>query len=418
MEKKKTTSNDILEKYKKYINPSLARILKVSGADKIETKSRGVYIKDQQGKKYIDCLGGYGTFNLGHSHPKVVEAIRKQLRKIPLSSKIFLNEQLANLCELLAKITPGNLQYSFICNSGTEAVEGALKLARLYTKKTKIISAFNSFHGKTLGALSASGRDIYKKPFEPLLPGFVQVPYGDIDAIEKEIDDNTAAIILEPIQGEGGVIIPDIDFLPQVREICTKQKILLIIDEVQTGMGRCGYLFACEHYNIVPDILIMAKSLGGGVMPIGAFISTEEIWKAFLPNPLLHTSTFGGGELACAAAIAGIKVTIEENLPQKAKESGAYFLSKLSYLSKKYPEIIKTVRGLGLLIGVELQKEGFGGMILPEMIKQGVLIAYTLNNPKVIRFEPPLIITKDIIDEVISAFENVLEKIKPLADRI
>lgn len=416
MEKK--NAQDVLEKYKKYVNPSLARILKISGADKIEIKSRGMYIKDEQGNKYIDCLGGYGTFNLGHSHPKVIQAVHSQMHKISLSSKMFLNEQLANLCELLADITPGNLQYSFICNSGAEAVEGALKLARAYTKKPKIISAFNSFHGKTLGALSASGRDVYKKPFEPLLPHFIQVPFGDIDALEKEIDDLTAAVILEPIQGEGGIVVPDIDFLPQVKEVCSRKKALLIIDEVQTGMGRCGKMFACEHYHLVPDILCLAKSLGGGVMPVGAFISTPEIWQAFIPNPLLHTSTFGGNELACAAAIATIKVLQEEKLPQKAKENGIYFLSKLNEKSKKYPEIIKTVRGLGLLIGVELQKEGFGGIILPEMIKHRVLVAYTLNNPKVIRFEPPLIITQEIIDEVIFAFEAVLEKIKPLVDRI
>ena len=415
---KKNISQDTLEKYKKYINPSFARLLKVSGADKVESKARGIYIKDEQGKKYIDCLGGYGTFNIGHRHPKVLSAIRKQLHKIPLSSKILLNKPLADLSELLAKITPDNLQYSFICNSGAEAVEGALKLARVYSGKPKIISTFNSFHGKTFGALSASGRDIYKKPFEPLLPNFVQVPFDDIPALNKEITDETSAVILEPIQSEGGVIVPEPDYLKKVRELCDKKNVLLIIDEVQTGFGRCGKLFACDVYDIVPDILVLAKSLGGGCMPIGAFVAKPQLWKPFLQNPLLHTSTFGGNPVSCAAAIATINVIIEVKLPQNAKEVGIYFMSKLNEIAKRYPKIISTIRGLGLLIGMELTKEGFGGAILPEMIKRGVLIAYTLNNPKVMRLEPPLIITKKEVDIVLQKLIEVMEKIKELEDKI
>lgn len=407
-----------LEKYKKYINPSLARLLKMMGADRVEGKARGAKIWDLEGRRFIDCLGSYGVFNAGWCHPKIVSAVREQLRKMPLTSKVFLNKPLADLSALLAEITPGDLQYSFICNSGAEAVEGALKLARLYTRRTKIISSYNAFHGKTLGALSVSGRKIYKEPFEPLIPDCVQIPFGDISALQKEMDKNTAAVILEPIQGEGGIIIPEPDFLKEVKEICKKNNSLLILDEVQTGMGRCGEMFACEYFKVVPDIICMAKALGGGIMPIGAFTSSEKIWKALLPNPLLHTSTFGGNPLACAAAIAAIEVIREENLPQRAKEMGSYLLSRLQELEEDYPEVIFQIRGLGLLIGIELTKEGLGGVLLPEMIKQGVLVAYTLNNPKVIRLEPPLNISKKEIDYVLSSLNKALSKAKILAEKI
>lgn len=418
MEKDELIRKEVVEKYRKYVNPSLARLFKITGCDLVEYKSRGIYITDIKGRKFIDCLGGYGVFNVGHSHPKVLQAVREQLRKIPLSSKILLNKPLADLSEILAEITPGDLQYSFFANSGTEAVEGAIKLAKLYNKRKKIISCINSFHGKTLGSLSASGREIYKKPFEPLLPNFIQIPFADIKAMEEEIDEETSAVIVEPIQGEGGIVIPQPGYLSELKKICEKKGTLLILDEVQTGLGRCGKMFACEHDKVVPDILCLAKALGGGVMPAGAFVSSEKIWKVMLPNPLIHTSTFGGNPLACAAAIAGIKVIKEEGLVENSKELGSYFLKCLNELKEEYPEVIYDVRGRGLLIGVELKKEGLGGVILPEMIKRNILIAYTLNNPKVIRFEPPLIIKKEEIDLVLSAFRESLTKARGIVDKI
>jgi len=405
-----------LEKYKKYVNPSLARLLKLMGCNIVEWKANGAVIYDVHGREFIDCLGGYGVFNIGHCHPKVIEAVKDQLR-MPLSSKALLNQPLADLSELLAQITPGNLQYSFVCNSGAEAVEGALKLARLATGKTEIISAENAFHGKTFGALSASGREIYKRPFEPLLPEFKQVPFGDIKALERCITDKTAAIILEPIQGEGGIILPPDDYLLKVRELCHQRGVLLIIDEIQTGLGRTGKLFAVEHYGIVPDIMTLAKALGGGIMPIGAFIATSEVWKSFFTHPLIHTSTFGGNPLACRAAIASIKVIQEENLPGKARDLGEYFIGRLKELQVAYPDVIADVRGKGLLIGIELIKESFSGVIVPEMINRRVLLAFTLNNPKVIRFEPPLVITKEQINVVLNAFKGALEKVRDFARR-
>lgn len=398
--------------YQNHHNPALAKLLKLSGLDTVEWEGEGAILRDIRGKEYIDCLGGYGVFALGHRHPKVVEAVSLQLHRLPLSGKVFLNKPLADLCKKLAEITPGPLQYSFIANSGTEAVEGALKLAKLSTGKSQVIHAENAFHGKTLGSLSASGRTQYKIPFEPLLPEFVQVPFGDAAALEAAISPQTAAVILEPIQGEGGVHLPPDGYLKQVRQVCTGKKVLLILDEVQTGFGRTGKWFACEHYNVVPDILVLAKALGGGVMPIGAFIGTEAVWAAFKSNPLIHTSTFGGNPLACAASLAAIEVLETENLPQKAAEKGKFFLERLKQVASRFPDLIAGVRGLGLMIGVELTSAKYGGYLIPEMCKQGVLVAYTLNQSKVIRFEPPLIIGEDQLEKVLEIFEGSLKKVR------
>lgn len=398
------------DEYRKYHNPSLAKLLRISGFETVEWEGSGSLLKDVRGKEYIDCIGGYGVFALGHRHPKVVQAVSEQLHRLPLSGKVFLNKTMADLCKKLAEITPDPLQYSFIANSGTEAVEGALKLARLATGKRHVIHAENAFHGKTLGSLSASGRAQYKAPFEPLVPEFSQVPFGDARAIEASITHDTAAVILEPIQGEGGVQLPPAQYLQQVREICTRRNVLLILDEVQTGFGRTGKWFACQHFDVVPDIMVLAKALGGGVMPIGAFVGTQDVWSAFKSNPLIHTSTFGGNPLACAAALAAIAAMTEEKLPERAARLGSFFLPRLQVLASQFPDIIKEARGMGLLIGVELTDAKYGGMLIPEMVKRGVLVAYTLNQPKVIRFEPPLVIEESQLETVAKAFESALEK--------
>ncbi|MBP2642205.1 MAG: Acetylornithine/succinyldiaminopimelate aminotransferase [Firmicutes bacterium] len=403
-------ANQTLEKYEEYVNPSLARLFRFMGLSTVEWQAEGSIIKDLEGHEYIDCLGGYGVFSLGHRHPKVVEAVRNQLELMPLSSKVLLNKPMADVSELLATITPGDLKYSFIGNSGAEAVEGALKLARLHTGRKNVVSAINSFHGKTFGALSATGRELFREPFEPLLNGFTHVPFGSTEALEQAVNAETAAVILEPIQGEGGIIVPPEDYLPTAREICDHYGALLICDEVQTGLGRTGRMFAVEHYAVVPDIMTVAKALGGGVMPIGAFIARPEVWQKYVDAPFLHTSTFGGNPLACAAAIAAIQVVREEKLPQKAAETGEYMLSSLQNLAVKYPEVISQVRGKGLMIGLDLTKEGVGGFLMAELINQGILVAYTLNNPKVIRIEPPLAISRPLVEKVLAAFWAAIEK--------
>ena len=406
--------NLTIDRYKKYVNIGMANLLEFVGFHAVENISRGMYITDSTGTDYLDFLGGYGVFSFGHSHPKILAAVADQLYKMPMSSKVLFNGKQAELAEKLAEITPGELTYSFICNSGTEAVEGALKLARLYTVKAGIIGTSGGFHGKTYGGLSASGREIYRAPFAPLIPDFTHVPFNDIKAVEEAINERTAAVIVEPIQGENGVIVPNDDYLPKLRELCTQHNILLILDEVQTGMGRTGKRFACEHYGVVPDIMTIAKALGGGVMPIGAFISTPKIWKAMEPNPLLHSSTFGGNELACAAAIAAIEILEEEKLAKNAEEMGDYLLNGLKEIAKEHKETITAVRGKGLLVGVEFTDNDIAALVIAGFAQQNIVAAYTLNNPKVIRFEPPLIVEKHQIDKVLSSLQLSIRSVMEL----
>ncbi|WP_449185857.1 aspartate aminotransferase family protein [Zhurongbacter thermophilus] len=411
-------ADEVWQKYHDYINPALADLMRYGGLVSVETRAEGVYVWDDQGNKYIDCLGGYGVFALGHRHPKVVEAVKSWLDKIPLSSKLFLNYPETLLGEKLAEILPGDIQYSFFGNSGSEAVEGALKLARMYTGKKKIIYTDGAYHGVTMGALSATGRDVYRQPFEPLVPGFIKVPFGDADAIAHTIDEDTAAVIIEPIQGEGGIVLPPDDYLKKVRDITKEKGILLILDEVQTGMGRTGAMFASELYGVEPDIIALGKALGGGVMPIGAFSSTPEIWSAFDPFPIIHESTFGGNPLATVAAVATIDVMKEEDLPAQAKEKGKKLLDGLKELVEAYDGFVANVRGKGLMIGVEMADEGYGIPMMSFLMEEGIIVAYALNNPKVIRLEPPLIISYEEIDKVLDAWNKALKKMKSFVDSL
>ncbi len=387
---------------------------KLCGAEgAVEFRDGGVYTYDNHGKRYLDCLGGYGIFNVGHRHPKVIAAVKAQLDQVCLHSQDLLNPWAAHLASQLSSVAPGDLKYTFFCNSGTEAVEGAIKLARLYTGKTEIISTKNSYHGVSMGALSATGREVFRKPFEPLLNGFVHVPFGDVDAIEAAIGKHTAAVILEPIQGEGGIHVPPPGYLRKVRQITKKKGVLLILDEVQTGMGRTGRMFACEHEGVVPDILCLAKALGGGVMPIGCFMSTSKIWKVLEPNPSIHNSTFGGNPLACTAASACLEVLMEEHLPARSAVMGNYFMRALSELRKQYPEYIADVRGRGLLIGLEFTSRELRETVQEHLFHRGVLVAATMNANRTIRIEPPLIITESQINLMVETLEGIFHDVSP-----
>lgn len=404
-----TIAAEALENSIDYLNFAYSK--KLCGAEgAVEYRDGGVYTYDNHGKRYLDCLGGYGIFNVGHRHPKVIAAVKAQLDQVCLHSQDLLNPWAAHLARQLAKLAPGELQYSFFCNSGTEAVEGALKLARLATGKSEIISTRNAYHGVSMGALSATGRDVFRKPFEPLLNGFKHVPFGDIKALEAAITKNTAAVILEPIQGEGGIVVPPMGYLRKVRQLTKKKGVLLILDEVQTGMGRTGRMFACEHEGVVPDIICLAKALGGGVMPIGCFMATPKLWKALEPNPSIHNSTFGGNPLACSAASACIEVLVEEHLPGRAALMGNYFMLKLQELKRLYPQFISDVRGKGLLIGLEFSSEDTRVDVQTELFHRGVLVAGTMNSNRTIRIEPPLIITESQINFMISTLEGILEE--------
>jgi putrescine aminotransferase len=406
--------DETVEKYRRYVNPGLANLMDFVGFHAVEWTGQGMFVRDSMGVEYLDFLGGYGVFALGHAHPRVIAAVQAQLARLPMSSRVLFNRPMADLAERLAGLTPGDLQYSFFCNSGTESVEGALKLARLATGRTQIIGTLGGFHGKTFGGMSASGREVYRAPFAPLIPEFIHVPYGDVPALAAAISGETAAVILEPIQGENGVIVPPEGYLPAVRALCSAHGALLILDEVQTGFGRTGRLFGCDHWGVVPDIMTLAKALGGGVMPLGAFVGSPIVWKAFEPNPLLHSSTFGGNELACAAGLAAIDAILAEELPAHAGVMGDILMGGLRAIADAHPGFITAVRGKGLLIGVEFTDSDIAALIIAGLAQQHILAAYTLNNPCVIRFEPPLIVTEAHIARVLEAFEEAISGVREL----
>lgn len=425
---------NVRENYREYISSSVVQLMGLLDFDKHFVKAEGTKVYDEDGNEYIDLLGGYGALNVGHNNKEILEEIKKVIG-LPNILQASIYNFAGALAKDLALITPGNLKRTFYGNSGAEAVEGALKLAKIASGKTKLIYCRNSFHGKSMGALSVTGREKYQNPFKPLVPDCYEVPYGDADALEEMIKSlkDVAAFIVEPIQGEGGINVPPKGYLKRVREICTKYGVYLIADEIQTGFGRTGYMFTCEAEDIVPDIMCFAKSIGGGIIPIGGYITTDEIWKKAygkIEKAFLHTSTFGGNTIACAAGIASIKYIIENDLPGKAKEKGEYFLLKLMNLKEKYP-VIKDVRGRGLMIGIEfeepkgvlnsitagklseLSNEYFASLVAGKLMNEHrIITAYTLNNPNVIRLEPPLIISYEEIDKVIFALESIFEKNK------
>ena len=374
----------------------------------LEWEGEGPYIRDINGRTFIDVLGGYGIFTLGHRHPEVIAAVKAQLDRLALHSQKLLNPLAYEAAKRLASVSPGNLKRTFFTNSGTESVEAALKLARLYTRKTKFVSTVNSFHGKTMGSLSVTGREVFRKPILPLLP-VTFVPYGDASAMEAAVDAETAAIIAEPIQGEGGVNVPPEDYWPALRRIATEKKVLLIADEVQTGLGRTGKMFGVDHWGVVPDILCLAKGLSGGVIPVGAMHTNDEIWKAFHPLPLFQTSTFGSNPLAMTCAATTIEITQRDRLPQRAAELGGWFIGELS---KRCGAVIREVRGRGMLIGLEAVTEERGIQLAEDLFRRDVLVAHTLNNPRVIRMEPPLNIEKSVLEEVLRRLDDALSAAK------
>ncbi len=393
---------EVYENYKEFVNPPLARVMKLSGSP-VEVRASGCTIWDHTGKPYLDFAGGYGVFTLGYSHPHVVAAVHDQLDRIALSGKTMFNVLLGRAARRLAELAPGDLQVSFWCNSGTEAIEGAIKLARAATGRATIVGTEDAFHGKTLGALSVSGRETFQTPFRPLLADSVCVPYGQTEGLENILRD-AAALVVEPVQGEGGVHVPPPEYLTAVRAACDATGALFIADEVQTGLGRCGYRFACERDGVVPDVMTLAKGLSGGVVPVGAFIARAQLWnRAFGRAPLLHTSTFGGNELACAAALAAMDVLENEGLVQAARDRGEQLLRGAQTIAAQYPAVVREARGLGLLVGVELTSEGYGGWVIPEMLKHGVTAAWTLNAQRVIRLEPPLIVSAQQVDRALDA---------------
>ena len=358
----------------------------------------GVKVWDIDGNEYLDMFAGIAVNCLGHNHPALVKAIQDQAEKLIHISSIYYNEPALVYAKKLIDKT--GFDRIFYANSGAEANEGAIKLAVKYTGKGEIISTVDSFHGRTIMTLAATGHEEYHEPFKAVMPqGFINVPYNDLDAIKEAVTENTAAIIVEPVQGEGGVNVPDMEYLKGIEKICKENNIVFIVDEVQTGFGRCGTLFAYELFDVKPDIMTMAKGIGGGV-PMGGILATEKVASAFVPGD--HGTTFGGGPLVCAAANAVLDTFDEEDILSNVNEVGQYFIDELKKLDK---EIIADVRGVGLMVGVELTKPG--AEYVDKLREEGFLINCTSGN--VLRFVPPLTITKDEIDQFVKALDEILE---------
>jgi len=360
----------------------------------VPVRAKGVKVWDCDGKEYIDCVSGIAVLNVGHRHPRILKVLKEQAEQLMHISNHFYIEQQAKASEYLAKIAPKPLEKTFWGNSGTEAVEAALKLAIKYTGKHEFIAAQGSFHGRTMGALATTWNEHYRAPYAPFGINAKFVPFNDLQAIKEAVSKDTAGIILEPVQGQGGVNIPSNGYLEAVRELCDEKEILLIFDEVQTGFGRTGKLWAGEHWNVVPDIMPLAKALGGGISS-GACIAKEEIAKAF--DHGAHGTTFGGNPLACALSLEVMKIVVEENLSERAAELGKKAVKQLKEL-KEDLEIIKDVRGIGLLIGIEVSKDA--KKLCLEMIKKGILITYTAE--KVIRVIPPLVIKEEELEKALN----------------
>ncbi len=419
-EEQKAVTEEVVDNFANFVNPGTLEYRKAAAADytSIEWIDEGDGFYDLHGKKYIDWLGGFGVFTHGHRHPKVVKAVKDQLKKQALGSAELLDGNRSMLAKLLAEITPGDLQYTFFTSSGTESVECAMKMAIMATGRHYFITGTNDFHGKSLGALSLTGKGIYREPFLPMMQGVRHVPFGDFDYMKKTMESMAAigelpaAVILEPIEGEVGVVIPPDDYFPKVRELCNEYDVLLVADEVQTGLGRTGKVFAVDHWGVEPDIICLAKAMGGGVMPLSATVCTKRCYEGYMyDNPWMHSTTTGGNPLACAAGIAGINVLLEEKLSEQSEEKGEYIMKKLAVLQKKYSNILTEIRGKGLLIVMIFCDDEKGYQVVTEMFGKGVLLSGTETNAHAIRIEPPLTISYENIDIGLEKLDESLAKV-------
>jgi acetylornithine/LysW-gamma-L-lysine aminotransferase len=364
------------------------------------TRGKGASVWDAKGKEYVDCTGSYGVALLGHSHPKVVEAICKQAETLISCHASLYNNKRTEFLQKLMSITPMGLNKAFLSNSGAESVECAIKVARKFTGKPEIIAVMGGYHGKTMGALSATWDKKYRAPFQPLVPEFKHVPPDNLEKLAEAITDKTAAVLLEPIRGEGGIRVPPDDFLPGVRALCDEKDVLLILDEVQTSFGRTGKMFGCDHWCVTPDVMCLAKPFAGG-LPIGITVAKEDIMSSLKIGE--HSTTFSGSPLVCAAGCAAIDVLVKDKLAERAERIGGYFKAKLEELQAKY-NIVKEVRGLGLMLGMEFRYD-VRNIILKTMEK-GVLVLDAGRN--VVRFLPPLVIEKEQIDKALAVLDEVI----------
>ncbi|HSK91753.1 MAG TPA: aminotransferase class III-fold pyridoxal phosphate-dependent enzyme [Euzebyales bacterium] len=416
------TYDDAIRWYADAINPVDAAEARVMGDTGGFVRAHGAVLTDERGDDYLDCLAGFGSVNLGHNHPELLAAL-DQVAQLPGFVQIWPSIVMPALAASLVRVAPGDLGKVFFCNSGSEAIEAAIKLARGGTRRTGLLSTTNAFHGKTMGALSVSGRAVYQEPFGPLLPGCERVPFGDLDALERALRTKAyGGFFVEPIQGEAGVILPPEGYLKAAEQLCRETGTLLVVDEVQTGMGRTGTLFACEAEGVAPDVLCLAKGLGGGLLPIGACLARTDVWNRLYgtrETSRLHTSTFGGGTRACAVALKTLEVLVRDRLPERAHRIGGRLIGRLAAIAERY-RLIAEVRGRGLLIGIEFAApkvaagfaREYAGSVAAALLwrEHRIVTINTLHNPNVMRIEPPLVITEEQADRVVDAMEAIARR--------
>ena len=406
-----TDAAQTIARYRAHVSEGMAMLAELMEAH-VEVRSEGTRIWDEEGTEYLDC-GGYGVFILGHRYPRVVAAVRAQLDRHPMSSRVLLNGELAHAAEQLARVAPAGLEYVFFTNSGAEATELAIKLARVNGRR-RLISTHGGFHGKTNGALSVTGKALFRDPFQPGLTDVTFIAFDDVDALEAELAAGApAAVILEPIQAEGGVIIPADGYLQAVRELCDSHGALLILDEVQTGLGRLGSWWGADREGVVPDILLVGKGLSGGVVPVAAVVATPDAYRTISEDPLLHSSTYAGNPLAMSAASAAITALEEDDIIPKAQALGARLLDELQALKEDHaPTVLADVRGRGLLLAFDFHEDHFAGDFVLELVNRHVIVSTSLNANRVVRLHPAAIMDEDDIQWLLGAMRESADAVE------
>ena len=406
-----TDAAQTIARYRAHVSEGMAMLAELMEAH-VEVRSEGTRIWDEEGTEYLDC-GGYGVFILGHRYPRVVAAVHAQLDRHPMSSRVLLNGELAHAAEQLARVAPAGLEYVFFTNSGAEATELAIKLARVNGRR-RLISTHGGFHGKTNGALSVTGKALFRDPFQPGLADVTFIAFDDVDALEAELAaGEPAAVILEPIQAEGGVIIPADGYLQAVRELCDSHGALLILDEVQTGLGRLGSWWGADREGVVPDILLVGKGLSGGVVPVAAVVATPDAYRTISEDPLLHSSTYAGNPLAMSAASAAITALEEDDIIPKAQALGARLLDELQALKQDHaPTVLADVRGRGLLLAFDFHEDHFAGDFVLELVNRHVIVSTSLNANRVVRLHPAAIMDEDDIQWLLGAMRESADAVE------
>lgn len=407
------TEADVLGLYRAYLSKGRATVAELFGSH-MEVASAGSWLATSDGERFLNC-GGYGVFIMGARHPVVVEAVRRQLDTHPVATRILLEPTVGRAAEALCSVMPDGLNRVHFAVTGAEAVETGLKLARAHGR-WRIVSMRQGYHGKTLGALSATAKEVYQKPFRPLLPA-THLPFGDLVALEGELAEypGEVCVIVEPVLGEGGVVLPPAGYLPGVRALCDKYGALLVLDEVQTGMGRLGAWWGADLYDVRPDVLLVGKALGGGVLPVSAAVANAEVFAPFDKDPYLHTATFSGAPLLMAAVRGAIEAIRDEDLVARAATLGARLLPEIAAIAhRNCPDIVVDVRGQGLLIGVEFVEAGLAGEMLIELFNHGVVANHSMNGNAVVRFTPPAILTDSDVEFLLNSFDRAT---RDLVDR-